>query len=256
MINQTATGFKKRISLLQRDAKELVRDSITGFGLNPVHLRIRKAMGENVDHLFRSTLAERFTAIYRNRVWLNGRPSGSLSGLGSELRNTDAIQRGLPKLLEELGTQTLLDVGCGDFLWMKEIPLVCRYIGIDIVEHLVVLNERLYGSAARIFQNLDATSEPLPPADTALCREVLFHLSFADIWKVLARVQRSGAAFLIATTDLAVNYNADIKSGDFRLLNFRQGPFCLPAPMAFIPDNQLSPGRTLSVWKTSGIRIP
>ena len=236
---------------LERDAKELIRDCITKLGLSRAHLRIRRATGQNVDHLFRPTLAERFSAIYQNRVWLNDRPSGSLSGLGSELVNTDRIRRALQPLLTELNTQTLLDVGCGDFLWMKEINLDCQYIGIDIVEDVITANDRVYASETRIFQKLDATIDALPKADTVLCREVIFHLCFADIWRVLANIKRSQAVFLIVTNDPSLRYNADIVSGDFRLLNLHRAPFYLPSPNLSIPDDRLSPGRTLSVWKTS-----
>jgi 2-polyprenyl-3-methyl-5-hydroxy-6-metoxy-1,4-benzoquinol methylase len=236
---------------LERDVKEVIRDSIAKLGLSRAHLRIRRATGQNVDHLFRPTLVERFSAIYQNRVWLNDRPSGSLSGLGSELVNTDKVRRELQPLLTELNTQTLLDVGCGDFLWMKEINLVCHYIGIDIVEDVIVANDKVYASETRRFQKLDATMDALPKADTVLCREVLFHLSFADIWRVLANIKRSQAVFLIATNDTGLKYNADIESGDFRLLNLLRAPFHLPLPSTSIPDDRLSRGRTLSVWKTS-----
>src|ERR1017187_6795693 len=131
---------------LERDVKELIRDSITKLGLSRAHLRIRRAMGQNVDHLCRPTLAERFSAIYQNRVWLNDRPSGSLSGLGSELVNTDKVGRELQRLLTELNTQTLLDLGCGDFTWMKQVQLLCRYVGVDIVPDLIRSNATLYAS--------------------------------------------------------------------------------------------------------------
>jgi 2-polyprenyl-3-methyl-5-hydroxy-6-metoxy-1,4-benzoquinol methylase len=236
---------------LERDVKEFIRDSITRLGLSRTHLRIRKATGQNVDHLFRPTLAERFSAIYQNRVWLNDRPSGSLSGLGSELVNTDRVRQALQPLLIELNTRTLLDVGCGDFLWMKELNLDCQYIGIDVVEDVIAANDSAYASETRIFQKLDATIDALPKADTVLCREVLFHLSFADIWRVLTNIKRSQAVFLIATNDPGLRYNADIVSGDFRLLNLQSAPFHLPSPNRSIPDDRLSPGRTLSVWKIS-----
>jgi 2-polyprenyl-3-methyl-5-hydroxy-6-metoxy-1,4-benzoquinol methylase len=241
---------------LERDVKEFIRDSITKLGLSRAYLRIRRATGQNVDHLFRPTLAERFSAIYQNRVWLNDRPSGSLSGLGSELGNTDKVRRALQPLLTELNTQTLLDVGCGDFLWMKEINLDCQYIGIDIVEDVIAANDKVYASETRIFQKLDATIDALPKADTVLCREVLFHLCFADIWRVLANIKRSQSVFLIATNDTCLRYNADIVSGDFRLLNLHRAPFHLPSPMISIPDGRATPGRTLSVWKTSELANP
>jgi SAM-dependent methyltransferase len=206
--------------------------------------------------MFRPTLAERFSAIYRNSVWLNDRPSGSRSGLGSELGNTDQVRRELPSLLRELGTQTLLDVGCGDFLWMKEMNLACQYIGIDIVADVIAANRRLYVSETRIFQKLDATIDPLPRCNTVLCREVLFHLCFADIWKVLANIQRSQAVFLIATNDSGLRYNADIVSGDYRPLNLHRAPFYLPEPNIRILDNRVSPGRNLSVWTISELANP
>jgi len=235
---------------LERDVKEVIRDSIARLGLSRTSLQLRRAAGQNVDHLFRPTLAERFSAIYQNRVWLNGRPAGSPSGLGSDPVNTDHIRDGLPALLTQLKTQTLLDVGCGEFLW-KGIDLDCQYIGIDIVENVIAANNRTYASASRTFQTLDATLEALPNADTILCREVLFHLSFADIQRLLANIKRSRAIFLVATNDGGLRYNADIESGDFRLLNLHRAPLRLPPAMMSTPDDKVSPGRTLSVWKTS-----
>ena len=233
----------------------MFRDAITRFGLNRLHLQLRRAAGENVEHLFRATLAEKFAAIYNNRVWLNNRLSGSLSGLGSELVNTEGIRGGLPRTLAELNTQTLLDLGCGDFLWMKETDLGCRYIGIDVVEEVISANVRLHGTDKRRFLTLDGTTQVLPKADTVLCREVLFHLSFLDIAKMLANIKRSHAVFLIATNDPGLRHNADILSGDFRLLNLHKAPFCFPKPHMSFPDDRLSPGRTLSVWETCTLDV-
>jgi hypothetical protein len=78
-----------------------------------------------------------------------------------------------------------------------------------------------------------------------LCREV------TDIRKVLANIKRRQAAFLVATNDPALRYNADILPGGFQLVNLHQAPFFFPLPYMSIPDDRLSPGRTLSVWETS-----
>lgn len=246
-----STKSSKYPMSFERNIKEVIRGSIAKLGLSRAHLRIRRAAGQDIDHLFRQTLAERFSAIYQNRVWLNDRPSGSLSGLGSEFINTEGVRRALQPLLANLNTRALLDVGCGDYLWMRMLSLDCQYIGIDVVEDVIARNNKLYASETRTFQKLDATIDALPKADTVLCRETMFHLSFADIWSVLANIKRSHAAFLIATNDPGLRYNADIISGDFRLLNFLRPPFCLPIPEISIPDDRVSPGRTLSVWKAA-----
>lgn len=246
-------GAKAGYMSLLRTAKEVTRDLIAKAGLNKAHVTIRRFRGQNVEHLLRESLSERFTAVYKNRVWLNGRSAGSLSGLGSELENTKSVRAHLAELLTFLGTQALLDIGCGDFAWMKEVSFPFRYIGVDIVQDIIQKNNSLYGSEQRSFHVTDATRDTLPRADTVLCREVLFHLSFADIRRMLQNVQRSGGAVLIATNDNDLRYNADILSGDFRLLNLHRSPFFFPRAAAAIPDDGVLPHRTLSAWKVADL---
>jgi SAM-dependent methyltransferase len=238
---------------LLRTAKEMVRDLIARTGLSGVHVTIRKLRGENVDHLLRGSLSERFTAVYENRVWLNGRAEGSLSGCGSEIENTESVRTHLAELLNLLNTRSLLDIGCGDFTWMNEVSFRFRYLGVDIVRDVIEKNNALYGSEQRSFQVMDATRDPLPPSDTILCREVLFHLSLADIRRLIQNVRTSGGSFLIATNDNDLRYNADILSGDFRLLNLHKSPFCFPRPAQAIPDDGVLPHRTLSVWELADL---
>jgi hypothetical protein len=236
-----------------RTSKEMIRDLIAKAGLSGIDLTIRRLRGQNVDHLFRASLSERFSAIYENRVWLNGRMIGSLSGSGSELENTERVRQGLAELLRSLNIRCLLDVGCGDFTWMKEVSFPFRYVGIDIVPGVISANNASYSSAQRSFQVGDATCDPLPQADTTLCREVLFHLAFGDVWRVVENIRKSGSSYLIATNDNDLNYNADILSGDFRMLNLHRAPFFFPRPAASIPDSSVSRDRTLAVWQVADL---
>ena len=238
---------------VERTVKVLVRHLITRSGLVRLHILVRKATKQNVDHLLCKSLEDRFSTAYRNGVWLGDRPSGSLSGLGSELANTTSIRQRIPEILESLGSQTLLDLGCGDFNWMKDVPLPCRYIGVDIVQDVIRANASLYSSARRSFQVVDATCDPLPPADPILCREVMFHLSFRDVWRLVGNVCNSGGSYLIATNDCGLKLNADIISGDFRSLNLHKAPFHFGAPMLSIPDGGVDPERVLAVWSVSAL---
>jgi SAM-dependent methyltransferase len=243
-------------AVIGRTVKQAARHLVTRCGSFRLYSLMRKVSGENVEHLSCESLAERFSAIYTKRVWLNGRQSGSLSGMGSELGSTEWIRLRLPAMLESLGTRVLLDIGCGDFNWMKEVSLPCDYIGVDIVREVVAANASLYGSAGRSFRVLDATRDSLPPADTILCREVLIHLSFDDIWRVVGNARDSGASFLIATSDCEIRLNADIVSGDFRPLNLRRAPFRFPEPFLSLSDNKVAPGRALSAWAVSALPRP
>ena len=240
---------------LGRTAKEITRDLIAKTGLSRLHVSIRKFRGKNVDHLLHKSLSDRFSAIYENRVWLNGRTTGSKSGSGSDLTNTENVRRCLGDLLEFLGTRTLLDIGCGDFTWMKELYLPFKYIGVDIVPSVVAADNALYASERRSFSVLDATHDPLPQADTILCREVMFHLSFRDIRQLLGNIRMSRSSYLIATNDDGLRYNADILSGDFRMLNLLKTPLLFPNPLRSIPDNGVLPDRKLSVWRVADLPV-
>jgi hypothetical protein len=134
---------------------------------------------------------------------------------------------------------------------MREVEYPCRYIGADIVPDVIKSNTALYHTEQRSFEVLDATVDPLPRADTVLCREVLFHLSFRDIGRLTENVRNSGAIFLVATTDESIVFNADVPSGDFRNINLTRAPFLFPKPAFSIPDNSVAPHRSLAAWKIS-----
>lgn len=157
-------------------------------------------------------------------------------------------------MLQRVEAKTLLDVGCGDFTWMKAVDLPCRYVGIDIVPSVIAGNERAHGSATRRFAVIDAVSEPLPEADVVLCREILFHLSFEDALCALRNIVSGDREYLIATTDRNSPFNSDIATGDFRLLNLQRRPFRFPEPMMEIGDSAMNPTRVLAAWRVGDIR--
>src|SRR5262249_46825833 len=139
-----------------------------------------------------------FTAIYRDNTWQNAE---SRSGHGSTVARTTAVRQALLALVEELGVQSLLDAPCGDFNWMKEIPLSgVAYIGVDVVPEMIERNRRLYGKGGRRFVVADIAADPLARADLIFCRDGLVHLSNADALRALDRFHRSGARYLLATT--------------------------------------------------------
>lgn len=242
--------------LTSTDAREMIRHAINRLRLNFALDGYRRVMGrgQNIAHLAEPTRAGRFSAIYDNAAWRTAKTAGSLSGWGSDLEHTASLRGHLPALLVQLETRTLLDIGCGDFNWMKEIPIDVNYIGMDIVPSIIVTNTALYASEKRRFFVGDAVAEMLPKADTVLCRAVLFHLSFRDICSAISNIKASGATYLLATTDNDVNFNADIQSGDYRKLNLRKRPFRFPEPLLSVTDDRGgSTARTLSAWRTAEI---
>ncbi|MEV0806071.1 class I SAM-dependent methyltransferase [Micromonospora sp. NPDC050200] len=234
--------------------REVVRHGLHVTSLDRLLLRRRSARGVQVDHLFAGNRTQVFEQVYRRGVWLTTEHQQSRSGAGSELEATDQLREALPGLLSRLGARSLLDVGCGDFNWMCQVDLgAVEYVGLDIVPSVIQANLDRYGAPQRSFRCLDAVTESLPRADAVLCREVLFHLSFADAERLLANVRSSGARHLIATTDTTTGFNSDIRTGDYRLLNLRRRPFAFPEPLHWIADDVVQSGRGVGVWRVEDI---
>src|SRR5262245_29984071 len=175
-------------------------------------------------------LDQRFERIFRTNLW---GADDSRSGLGSELEATADLRAALPGLLARHQAQSLLDIPCGDFNWLSTLGLQLPYTGADIVRTIVDANERRFGGpgTGRRFLHLDLTSDPLPQADVVLCRDCLVHLSVGNIFRAFANIRRSGARYLLTTTFLDHDENADIDDGDWRILNLEKAPFNLPAPV-------------------------
>jgi len=220
-------------------------------------LRRRPALRHFASRLVLSPLGrrQRFRLIHALDLWGGGTLR---SGLGSSLEATRRLRTELPLVLADLGVETLLDVPCGDFRWMREVDLgAIRYIGIDIVPEIVARNRELFGeSDRRRFMEGDATRDGLPPADAILCRHLLPHLSFRDGLRVLDRFRGSGARWLLSTTFPAVETNYDVVTGDFRAINLERPPFDLPSPVRTIDDSfAANRGHALAVWDLRADRV-
>ena len=207
-------------------------------------------------HVIRDSLTPlnvRFQRIYSEGRWSGGGEE-TRSGAGSTLAATAELRDRLPGLLKQLGARSLMDVGCGDFNWMKEVALPVTYLGIDIVEDVISQNKADHSSSSVAFECVDAVTGPLPKGfDVVLCREVLFHLSFRDGMKVLQNIRDSGARYLLATTNFNIKNDKDIVSGGFRNLNLQETPFNFPEPDIIVDDSAVSEGRQIGLWALSDI---
>lgn len=199
-----------------------------------------------------------FTYIYRTNFW---RGKESRSGEGSGLAQTVVIRRELPKLILELGIDSILDAGCGDHHWLSRVNLLgATYIGADLVPDAIEHDQR-YASAIRQFTCLDVVHDPLPKTDIILCRDVLVHLPYADCLKAIDNFKRSGATYLLCTT--FINHTNTDLHGDliWRPLNMQHPPFNFGPPMRLFAEEWIE-ARTnefddyrLGLWRLDDIEV-
>jgi hypothetical protein len=179
---------------------------------------------------------EKFSYIYDKQIWAF---AGSASGEGSIDENTAPYVEFVRKLVVEKGYATIADIGCGDFQVGRRImdKLPVNYIGMDIAPAVIERNTAAIACPNVRFVCLDIVEQEAPQADIYLIREVLQHLSNADVMKALANLGRpllvtevlprswNIESNFIANKDIPSGYMTRVESGSGLLITAH--PFSL-----------------------------
>jgi hypothetical protein len=193
--------------------------------------------------------------VFENIMALN-RWSGdeSRSGPGSTMLYTCNIRNQLDIFIDKFKIRTFFDAPCGDFNWMREVkfPADVSYIGGDIARSLIDDNVKKYAKDSRRFLQFDIVADKFPESDVWFCRDCLFHLPDAYIFKAMRNFCDSKIKLLMMTNHVnATGFtNVDIEAGEFRLVDFYSEPFCFPRQVLFrIADYVYPyPQREMCVW--------
>lgn len=179
------------------------------------------------------TLRDRFTRFYRTNHWSDPE---SRSGPGSR-RDSGQVLAAIEALrMVHLahGARTIADIPCGDFNWMPMFleawPLV-EYRGFDIVPDIIADNRARH--PGHRFDLLDITREVPPAVDLIFCKDLLNHLSHADVRAALANMRRSGARLLLASNNFGAPNEEMPPLGrqQSRHLDITRPPFDAPPPI-------------------------
>lgn len=170
---------------------------------------------------------DRFSEIYRSNYWSDNQ---SRSGKGSNFESTENIRLHLPIIFKKNNIKSIFDAPCGDLNWMIHIlkKIDIKYHGSDIVPDIIFHNKEKYENENIKFSKLDITKDKLPRSDLMICRDLLFHLSYKDIFLFFENFLSSEINFLLINSHSNNNNvfeNKDIITGDFRLLDIFSEPF-------------------------------
>ncbi|AUC24087.1 SAM-dependent methyltransferase [Polaribacter sejongensis] len=123
---------------------------------------------------------------------------------------------------------TVLDLGCGDFNIGKNfVNFTQKYTAVDIVSELIKHNTKHFKAENLNFECLDISTDTLPKADCIILRQVLQHLSNAEVQSVVDKL--SNYKYVILTEHLP--------SEDF------------------IPNKDIISGQGIRIKKKSGIKL-
>ncbi len=200
-----------------------------------------------------------FQIIYQNNWW-GGKES--VSGVGSDSEQTKIIKIEVPKLLKLFNVETMLDLPCGDFNWMKciDLSILKSYVGGDIISDLIEKNNKLYKKNNVSFVVMNIITSSIPRVDLIMCRDLFVHMPFKDIKLALKNLKSSGSTFLLITTNPSRTTNIDTGVGGWRRLNFEVAPFCFPKPLYIINEGCTEregqdSDKSLALWKLNDLPL-
>ncbi len=174
--------------------------------------------------------------VYEMKLW-GGDTSNFYSGVGShhpEIVNPyiDVLTSFLTSFKSPL---TVCDLGCGDFnVGKKLVKYTKKYVAVDIVTDLINYNKEKFAAKNLEFHCLDIAVDDLPHGDCALLRQVLQHLSNAEVHSILRKL--SDFKYVILTEHLPQGDfvpNKDIISGQGIRLKKQSGINVLASPFNF-----------------------
>lgn len=174
--------------------------------------------------------------IYQMKLWGDGQ-SDFYSGNGSH--DPEIVKPYIEVIVDFLrdfeNPITVCDLGCGDFNVGKElVKYVKKYVAIDIVEELIARNKEKFKAENLEFHCLDIAVDDLPNGDCVFIRQVLQHLSNAEVFSILQKLAKF--QYIIITEHLPQGDfipNKDIISGQGIRLKKQSGLNVLAPPFDF-----------------------
>ena len=137
--------------------------------------------------------------VYDGQLWGDHESrsgAGSVKGSPWVTFAAEAIR----KAVSEHGVRSINDIPCGDFNWLPDVLAGLghvRYIGFDIVFDALARSKERFPQYE--FRVLDITAKIPPAADLIFCKDLLNHLTDADVKRAIANMRRSGSKSRLST---------------------------------------------------------
>ncbi len=207
----------------------------------------------SVQFLSAKFLEKVFTDIFKKNIWAYG--SETISGTAASLTYTEVIRNELPALFKKYKITSILDVGCGDFNWMKHvISNEITYIGLEVVKQIVDANNAKYKTKNISFIHADCSCDSLPQVDLIICRDLLPYIPYKYTFKIIQNFILSGSKYVLFTTySHCQRVNRSLsksETGGNYCLNIEKKPFFLMKPLVSINEQYKKPtsDKILGLW--------
>ena len=178
-------------TLLRTVVKRVVPKSL-------LEARRRRLIAQSIERVDKDLVgkpaSEIFSEIYRRQLW--GRPADGRqfsSGHGSVMElHVAPYVAAVGAFVEKFSPKpSVVDLGCGDFNVGSRIRgHFGSYTACDVAHEVLEENKKRYSGLNVDFRQLDIINDEFPEADVCIIRQVLQHLSNADISRVVKKLDK------------------------------------------------------------------
>ena len=186
-----------------------------------------------------------FTSIYKSNHWVQDddllpQRYVSVSGHGSNINTNQHRQltNNFTQVIKDYKINSLLDMPCGDFLWIKNIIKEnnINYLGIDIVEELINENKRKYQTNNINFKSFDIVNfKTYEQFDLVLIRDLFIHIKNVEIIQIIENLKNMNIKYILLNS-YDNEKNNDVVIGQHRKINLLIKPFNLKKPIHIFRD--------------------
>ena len=186
-----------------------------------------------------------FNQIYRDNIWGDGKGSG----IGSDPVHVRPYTQFLQNFLQQNQIKSVVDLGCGDWQFSRELNLEgIEYLGVDVATSVIESNQKEFQASNVSFSVLREYSQ-LPKSDLLICKDVLMHLGHEEVFKVIREAfpkfrqilitsdvnpySALGDAYLNARNMRQKMFNEDILTGQMTPFDIRMQPYNIPGEKVF-----------------------
>ncbi len=189
--------------------------------------------------------AERyFSDVYDHAAWGHNEMGEGSSGPGSLVHEAIPFINYIQNFLETHEIDSVVDVGCGDWVLAREINWGKRnYLGIDVVESVIEKNQVNYSSDNIHFLKFDAGIDSISPGDLLICKDVFIHLPYSEINNILKESNKFKYCIFVNDVE-GSGVNIDLPNYGFRSVYLTTFPFNLIPTQV---THYISHGRTKEI---------
>lgn len=192
---------------------------------------------------------EAFTRLVDTFNWCPG-DRETPCGEGSFLEANKPIINMLPEWFITYNIRSVVDIGCGDFHWMRNVNFTgIEYDGFDVVKKFIDTLVVTHGRQNIRFHHADVFKHELPKADLYICKDVINHYTESDGVELVARIREASKYFAAIT--FPGNSGPIVQKWEYRYIDFNISPFGFGAQLESVAANEnRKPQRVFSIWRS------